>query len=136
MKYQMYVFVLALFLMLTFTRQGYSNIPFMGGTGGGYASVKLKINEVSGVSEQNKVSEFKLYPNPLAENKTLYLLAENFSETEKALLYIYDSKLRLLRNEHFIVSETTTLSLNLPAGIYFLQIRVSEEVNTKKLIIY
>jgi len=77
----------------------------------------------------NDVSELKLlmYPNPANDRITI----TGIQGTAKAEVYSYTGQ--IVANQNF--SDTTTLQLNLPSGIYFVKVTSENKTTTQKLII-
>lgn len=77
----------------------------------------------------NDVSELKflMYPNPANDRITI----TGIQGIAKAEVYSYTGQ--IVANQNF--SDTTTLQLNLPSGIYFVKVTSENKTTTQKLII-
>jgi PKD repeat protein len=82
------------------------------------------------------INNIKIYPNPTNDILNIEL---NLDKKSKVQFQIFDAvgKLVLTTSNQSFNTQSTTLDLsNLPLGIYFLQVRIDENVVTKKVVRY
>jgi endonuclease I len=77
----------------------------------------------------NDVTDLKfiMYPNPANDKLTI----AGIQGSAKAEVYSYTGQ--LVASQHF--SDTTTMQLNLPSGIYFVKVISGTKITTQKLIV-
>lgn len=79
----------------------------------------VQFNPATSISETAKQEEFTIYPNPLVSNS----FKVQVNETGKVLSYqVYDLKGQRVANGEMSVDRTITLSHQLPAGTYTIQL--------------
>ena len=104
----------------------------------GLLSGNIQVCAPSGIIELQEISAFKIYPNPSSEKSEVYLSLVKeekinisvFDLTGKIILNVFDGNLPA--GEQKITFPTTTMT----DGIYFLNVRTSSGIITKKLVVY
>ncbi|MEI6488817.1 MAG: T9SS type A sorting domain-containing protein [Bacteroidota bacterium] len=88
-----------------------------------------------GVQEANKVSDFKLYPNPNNGDMTLEYKIENY---QCGMLNIYDLPGKLIKSNNFCgINSSLKIEVNnLNNGVYYYEVKVGDKrVKTDKIVI-
>ena len=99
----------------------------------------INIANPNSVQEFSALSSLQLYPNPAKEQTTLKLdLNKKVDNAEIVLLDVVGKKVADITNGNKIVKGNYTFTIetvNLPAGIYFVQVTLDGEKVIKKLMV-
>jgi hypothetical protein len=119
-----------LFFLFAFSNICFAQQAYHGGSGDGYASATAKNLTLDINCDLQMTSiQFNVYPNPATENRGITVLVK---ETGCRLqVYAADGKTVY----SFTTQNSETISLNLPAGTYFLKIEDEDAFSVQKLIV-
>jgi hypothetical protein len=78
----------------------------------------------------------KIYPNPFTDNLTIEFSMINKEDVEVSLLDATGKSVKVITNRQFQqVKNTTSLDMtDLPAGLYFIQLKTNNSLTTQKLL--
>jgi hypothetical protein len=99
-------------------------------------SMRLRVSSVVGVNEDENLTDLNLYPNPVADELTVSLVANASEEVELTVLDVRGS---LVMSEYLQPKQgqllTQNISLeNLPSGMYAVRIQ-GQTINATRTII-
>ena len=93
-------------------------------------------NVISSSNDITQSENVKIYPNPVGQNKTLFVVASNTSSLLDISIFDLAGKKIELNTISILEGGTNTINLEeFKAGIYFLRIKNSEKEVIKKIII-
>jgi len=92
--------------------------------------VKLDGYSVIGIKEQNQLSIVNTYPNPTTDGQ----ITISLDEVSDAIVTIRNSFGQIIQQEKFSDTNELNISIDAPAGIYFVQVESKVQIITKKII--
>lgn len=96
-----------------------------------YWIVKIDSSSTSNLTENNLNTSFNVYPNPTEGNLTIEL-----GETEKQVnIEVTDLNGRVIYQESNLIEDQIELSLDKPAGIYFVNLSSKDEMEVFKVVV-
>ena len=94
-----------------------------------YHFIKLDGYNVVGIDDLELTSKIELYPNPTAGNVNITL-----EEASSVKIVVRNQLGQTVAQEEFKGSPSISLKLDVPAGLYFLQLDINGNIISKKII--